>query len=233
MASGGKPPARPSAAERQVLESPLSGTWRPAVRERAVLVALARGSWKRIWTSSRRSPIRRARTPWPVRAEPFGADPSTYVGKGKLGELHDTVHAVWSGCGDPRPGALARQLRSLEERLGAKVIDRTALILDIFAFTLAPARGGSRSSSLSSTTSSRVCAAGRGDVAVGWWYRHAGPGETKIEVDRQHIRRRMTKFRRDIKDMTRTRDVKGARRRGGNVPRSRSPATRTPGSRRC
>ena len=127
-------PVRPSASQRDVLESPLSGTWRPTVRERAVLVGVGKGIAEEdldelaaLADSAGADPVARLVQ---NRAEP---DPSTYVGKGKLGELHDTVHAVGADAVILDQELSPGQLRSLEERLGVKVIDRTALILDIFA----------------------------------------------------------------------------------------------------
>ena len=59
-----------------------------------------------------------------------------------------------------------------------------------------------------------------------------GPGETKLEVDRRHVKRRISKLRKDLKDLARTRDVKRPSRERSGMPRSRSPATRTRASRR-
>lgn len=221
MASaGGKSPARPPASRRQVLESPLSGTWRPAVRERAVLVGVGKGIAEEdldelaaLADSAGADPVARLVQ---NRTEP---DPSTYVGKGKLGELHDTIHAVRADAVILDQELSPGQLRSLEERLGVKVIDRTALILDIFALH-ARSREGRVQVELAQLNYLLPRLRGWGEAMsrLGGGIGTRGPGETKMEVDRQHIRRRMTKLRRDIKDMTRTRDVKGARRRGGNVP---------------
>ena len=127
-------PRRPGARERAVLESPLSATWRPAVRERAVLVGVGRGMAEddldelaSLADSAGADPVARVVQ---SRSDP---DPATFVGKGKLDELHRAVHGSNAAAvildRELSPG----QLRSLEERLGVKVIDRTALILDIFA----------------------------------------------------------------------------------------------------
>ena len=105
------------------------------------------------------------------------------------------------------------QLRSLEERLGVKVIDRTALILDIFALH-ARSREGKVQVELAQLNYLLPRLRGWGEAMsrLGGGIGTRGPGETKMEVDRQHIRRRITKLRRDIRDMGRTRDVKRARR---------------------
>ena len=212
--------ARPSTSRKHVLESPLSATWRPAVRERAVLVGVGKGIAEEdldelaaLADSAGADPIARVVQ---NRAEP---DPSTYVGKGKLKELHDTVHSAGADAVILDQELSPGQLRTLEERLGVKVIDRTALILDIFALH-ARSREGRVQVELAQLNYLLPRLRGWGEAMsrLGGGIGTRGPGETKMEVDRQHIRRRMTKLRGDIKDMTRTRDVKGARRRGRNVP---------------
>ncbi len=129
------------------------------------------------------------------RREP---DPGTFIGRGKMEELHRTVHTLDAESVILDQELTPGQLRSLEERLGVKVIDRTALILDIFALRL---RGwGEAMSRLGGGIGTR------------------GPGETKMEVDRQHIRRRIAKLNRDIKTLAKTRDLKRARRQDSGIP---------------
>ena len=218
VAGDGKPKAR-GTHERQVLESPLSATWRPAIRERAVLVGVGRGMAEEdldelaaLADSAGADPVARVIQ---SRSEP---DPGTYVGKGKLGELHDVIHANRADAvildSELSPG----QLRSLEERLGVKVIDRTALILDIFALH-ARSREGKVQVELAQLNYLLPRLRGWGEAMsrLGGGIGTRGPGETKMEVDRQHIRRRISKLRRDIRDMGRTRDVKRARRKNNHV----------------
>src|SRR5437879_6464124 len=120
--------------ERTVLESPLSASWRWRERERAVLVGVGRGldeshlnELAQLADTAGAEPVARVVQ---NRSDP---DPATFVGKGKIAEIHDTVHrrdaAMVVLDDELTPG----QLRNLEERLGVKVVDRTALILDIFA----------------------------------------------------------------------------------------------------
>src|SRR5436309_1543256 len=207
-------------AARSVLESPLSATWRPAVRERAVLVGVGPGILEEdldelaaLADSAGAEAIAR------VVQSRSAPDPATYIGKGKIGELHGVVHA---GSADAvvldrelSPG----QLRSLEERLGVKVIDRTALILDIFALH-ARSKEGKAQVELAQLTYLLPRLRGWGEAMsrLGGGIGTRGPGETKLEIDRQHIRRRLSKLRKDIKDLARTRDVKRARRTKGGVP---------------
>jgi GTP-binding protein HflX len=207
--------------DRNVLESPLSApSWRPSVRERAVLVGVGPAMAEEdldelaaLADSAGADPIARV-----VQSRPE-PDPATFVGKGKLDEVHRVVHGNHAAAvildRELSPG----QLRSLEERLGVKVIDRTALILDIFALH-ARSREGKAQVELAQLNYLLPRLRGWGEAMsrLGGGIGTRGPGETKMEVDRQHIRRRITKLKRDIKDLARTRDLKRGRRQRSNVP---------------
>ncbi len=154
-------------------------------------------------------------------------DPATYVGSGKARELREVVVETGADTvicdGELTPG----QLRQLENIVKVKVIDRTALILDIFAqhatskegkaqvelaqmtYMLPRLRGWGES--LSRQAGGRVGAAGGG---IGT----RGPGETKIETDRRRIRNRMAKLRREIAGMGTARETKRASRVREAVP---------------
>jgi len=203
-----------------VLESPLSATWKPSVRERAILVGVGPGITEEdldelaaLADSAGAEPVARL-----VQNRP-DPDPATFVGRGKLDELHDVVRAHRAKAvildRELNPG----QLRSLEERLGVKVIDRTALILDIFALH-ARSREGKAQVELAQLNYlvPRLRGWGEAMSRLGAGIGTRGPGETKLEVDRQHIRRRITKLRKDIKDLERTREVKRASRRRSQIP---------------
>jgi GTPase len=213
-------PPRGRAGDRAVLESPLSATWRQAVRERAVLVGVGRGMSEEdldelaaLADSAGADAVARVVQ---NRSDP---SPATFVGKGKLEELHRTVHGANAGAvildRELSPG----QLRSLEERLGVKVVDRTALILDIFALH-ARSREGKAQVELAQLNYLLPRLRGWGEAMsrLGGGIGTRGPGETKLEVDRQHIRRRIAKLRRDIRDLAKTRDVKRARRQRSGLP---------------
>jgi GTP-binding protein HflX len=217
--SGQIPPSKQGPlTDRYSSESPLSATWRPAVRERAVLVGLSRGDGE--GSLNELAALSRAAGAEPVdrivqaRTTP---DPATFVGKGKVQELHDAVHRTDADAvildDELSPG----QLRNLEERLKVKVLDRTALILDIFALH---ARSGEGKAQVELAQLNyllpRLRGWGEAMSRLGGGIGTRGPGETKLEVDRQHIRRRITKLRRDIKDLSKSRGVKrGSRERSG------------------
>jgi GTP-binding protein HflX len=213
-------PDSPSSISRKVAESPLSATWRPAVTEKAVLVGLGPGyeegrldELAALAETAGAEPVARIVQ---SRAAP---DPATFVGRGKVREIHDAVHMRDAEAvifdDELSPG----QLRNLEERIGAKVIDRTALILDIFALH-ARSREGKAQVELAQLNYLLPRLRGWGEAMsrLGGGIGTRGPGETKLEVDRQHIRRRIAKLRRDIVDLARTRAVKRSRRETSGIP---------------
>jgi GTPase len=153
-------------------------------------------------------------------------DPATYVGAGKAAELAEIVTEAGADTvicdGELSPS----QLRRLEGVVRVKVIDRTALILDIFAqharskegkaqvelaqleYLLPRLRGWGES--LSRQAGGRV--AGGGGIGT------RGPGETKIETDRRRIRTRTAKLRRELAGMSTGREVQRGQRRRREVP---------------
>src|SRR3954464_255482 len=153
-------------------------------------------------------------------------DPATYVGSGKARELRDIVVAAGADTvicdGELTPG----QLRQLENVVKVKVIDRTALILDIFA-QHARSREGKAQVALAQMEYMLPRLRGWGEsmsrqaggrVAGGGGIGTRGPGETKIETDRRRIRTKMAKLRREIAGMGTARDVKRQERRRHSVP---------------
>jgi len=203
------------------LESPLSATWRPRVREKAVLVGVGRGleesdldELAALADSAGAEPVARVLQ---TRQEP---NPATFVGRGKLEEVHREVHRTGADVvildDELSPG----QLRNLEETLKVKVIDRTALILDIFALH-ARSREGKAQVELAQLSYLLPRLRGWGEAMsrmAGGIGARRGPGETKLEVDRQHIKRRIAKLRKDLKDLARTREVKRSRRERSGIP---------------
>src|SRR5437660_2206568 len=211
---------RSKRSRRTVAESPLSATWRPAVREKAVLVGVGRHAEEAMLDelaalaeTAGASPVARVVQ---TRSDP---DPATFVGKGKMAELHDAVHRSAADAAIFDDELSPGQLRNLEERLSVKVVDRTALILDIFALH---ARSGEGKAQVELAQLNyllpRLRGWGEAMSRLGAGIGTRGPGETKIEVDRQHIRRRITKLRRDIVALERTRAVKRGRRERTGIP---------------
>jgi GTP-binding protein HflX len=201
------------------LESPLAAAWRPRVPERAVLVGVGRGldesdldELAALADSAGASPVARIVQ---TRQDP---DPATFVGKGKLEEVHQAVHRRGAEAVILDQELTPGQLRNLEERLKVKVIDRTALILDIFALH-ARSREGKAQVELAQLTYLLPRLRGWGEAMsrLGGGIGTRGPGETKLEVDRQHIKRRISKLRKDLKDLSRTRDVKRRRRERSGI----------------
>ncbi len=154
-------------------------------------------------------------------------DPSTYLGSGKVEELHQIVKATKADTvicdGELSPG----QLRKLEDILKVKVVDRTWLILDIFA-QHARSREGKAQVALAQfqyliprlrgwgEALSRQAGGAGGGASGGVGTR--GPGETKIETDRRRIRDSMTKLRRELKEMEKSRVTQRAARKRAQVP---------------
>ncbi|WP_442929881.1 GTPase HflX [Micromonospora sp. WMMC241] len=202
--------------------------------ERVVLVG--------VWTEGKQTDADNSLTELAALAETAGSqvlegliqrrnrpDPATYIGRGKVDDLGAVVLATGADTvicdGELSPS----QLRNLEQRTKVKVVDRTALILDIFAqhakskegkaqvelaqleYLLPRLRGWGESLSRQAGGSGRGGGAGGG---VGL----RGPGETKLETDRRRIRHRIARLRREIKSMTTVRQTKRARRSRNAVP---------------
>jgi len=153
-------------------------------------------------------------------------DPSTYIGSGKAAELREVVLATGADTvicdGELSPA----QLNALEKAVKVKVIDRTALILDIFAQHATSREGKAqvayaqmeymlpRLRGWGESMSRQGGGAGGSGGGVGT----RGPGETKIETDRRRIRERMAKLRREIRDMKQVRDTQRSRRLASDMP---------------
>jgi GTP-binding protein HflX len=154
-------------------------------------------------------------------------DPATYIGRGKVDGLREIVHHTGADTvildGELAPS----QLRNLEDRVKVKVVDRTALILDIFAQHAKSKEGQAQvelaqlsymkqrlrgwGGNLSRQAGGRVGSQGGG---IGG----RGPGETKIETDRRRINTKIAKLRQELKHMRTTRDTKRADRQRNQIP---------------
>jgi GTPase len=153
-------------------------------------------------------------------------DAATFIGSGKARELRDIVSATGADTvicdGELTPG----QLRQLEEVVKVKVVDRTWLILDIFA-QHAQSREGKAQVSLAQMQYLLPRLRGWGDslsrqrggrVAGGGGIGTRGPGETKLETDRRRINAQMAKLRRELKHMETSRETKRGKRRRLAIP---------------
>ncbi len=153
-------------------------------------------------------------------------DPSTYIGSGKVAELRDVVVATGADTvicdGELSPA----QLRNLEDQVKVKVVDRTALILDIFAAHARSAEGKAqvelaqlqylkqRLRGWGGNLSRQVGGRASGGVGIGG----RGPGETKLETDRRRISSRIAKLRAGLRELDGTRETKRAERKRHQVP---------------
>lgn len=157
------------------------------------------------------------------RAHP---DPSTYFGKGKAAELRDVVAATGADTVIADTELAPSQRRALEDIVGVKVIDRTAVILDIFS-QHAKSREGRAQVELAQLEyllprlrgwGESMSRQAGGQVGAGTGMGSRGPGETKIELDRRRIHTRMAKLRRQIKGFAPAREAKRANRTRFEVP---------------
>lgn len=153
-------------------------------------------------------------------------DPATYIGAGKVGELRDVVSRVGADTvicdGELTPG----QLRRLEELVRVKVVDRTWLILDIFA-QHARSREGKAQVSLAQMQyllprlrgwGESLSRQAGGRVAGGQGIGSRGPGETKIETDRRRVRESISRLRREISGMAVARRTMRSARQSSRIP---------------
>ena len=153
-------------------------------------------------------------------------DPATFLGKGKAQELAEIVALSGADTVVVDSELAPSQRRALEDVVRVKVIDRTALILDIFA-QHASSREGRAQVELAQLEyllprlrgwGESMSRQAGGRAAAGEGIGSRGPGETKIELDRRRIRTRMAKLRKDIAGMKPAREAKRANRRRNRVP---------------
>ncbi|WP_408898285.1 GTPase HflX [Nocardioides sp. R1-1] len=199
--------------------------------ERVVLVG--------VWTEGTLADIENAMAELALLAETAGSevleaiyqrrqspDPATYIGRGKVDALREIVQATGADTvicdGELAPS----QLRNLEDRVKVKVVDRTALILDIFA-QHAKSKEGQAQVELAQLNYMKQRLRGWGGnlsrqaggrAAGGEGIGGRGPGETKIETDRRRINDKIAKLRRELKAMKGTRDTKRQERRRNEIP---------------
>ncbi len=199
--------------------------------ERVVLVS--------VWTAGTQTDVDNAVAELKLLAETAGSevldaliqrrqhpDPATFIGRGKVDELREVVIATGADTvicdGELEPA----QLRNLEDRVGVKVIDRTSLILDIFAQHAKSAEGKAqvelaqlqylrqRLRGWGGNLSRQAGGRAAGGAGIGG----RGPGETKIETDRRRIRTRISVLRKRLREMDEVRATKRQERQRNEVP---------------
>ncbi|MBM0124164.1 GTPase HflX [Pimelobacter simplex] len=216
---------------RTELEDITEVEYRQLRLERVVLVG--------VWTGGAISEIENAMAELALLAETAGSevldaiyqrrqspDPATYIGRGKVDALREIVQATGADTvicdGELAPS----QLRNLEDRVKVKVVDRTALILDIFA-QHAKSKEGQAQVELAQLNYMKQRLRGWGGnlsrqaggrAAGGEGIGGRGPGETKIETDRRRINDKIAKLRKELKAMKGTRDTKRQERRRNEIP---------------
>lgn len=153
-------------------------------------------------------------------------DPTSYLGKGKAQELKELARELKADTVIANTELAPSQRRALEDIVKIKVIDRTAIILDIFAQHAKSKEGKAqvelaqleyllpRLRGWGESMSRQAGGQAAGGVGIG----SRGPGETKIELDRRRINTRMAKLRREISTMKNARDTKRAKREKSAIP---------------
>ncbi|MEO6471486.1 MAG: GTPase HflX, partial [Aeromicrobium sp.] len=205
--------------------------YRQLLLERVILVG--------VWTNGTAEDAENSLTELKLLAETAGSevldaliqrrqkpDPATYIGSGKVEELKAIVESTGADTvicdGELAPS----QLRNLEDRVKIKVVDRTALILDIFA-QHAKSKEGKAQVELAQLNyqtqrlrgwGGNLSRQAGGQTSGGEGIGSRGPGETKLETDRRHIQTKIVKLRKELKEMAVTRETKKAQRRKNEVP---------------
>ena len=154
-----------------------------------------------------------------IRQRLKAPDPRTFIGKGKTGEVRELAHAKGASLAIFDDALSPAQARNLENELKIRVIDRSQLILDIFAQRAHTLEGKlqveiAQLSYLQPRLTrqwshlSRVRGGGAGGGGVGT----RGPGETQLEVDRRRLRERLTRLKTRLREVERTRSIQRRRR---------------------
>ncbi len=146
-------------------------------------------------------------------------DTATYIGKGKVTELGLTIQALGANLLIVDDELTGVQQKNLEQQLGIKVVDRTGLILDIFA-QRAKSKEGKLQVELAQLTYQSTRLIGEGLVLsrLGGGIGTRGPGETKLEVNRRRIRDKMVDLKGQLRQMEQQRDLRRKSRAKNKIP---------------
>ena len=144
---------------------------------------------------------------------------ATLIGSGKVRELQELCESMEADLVIFNDELSGMQLRNIEDFLGCKVIDRTILILDIFA-DRAVSREGKLQVELAQLQyrMPRLLGFGKSLSRLGGGIGTRGPGEKKLETDRRHIQRRMDEIKSELKDLKANRAVQRSRREKNGIP---------------
>ena len=145
--------------------------------------------------------------------------PGTYIGKGKIDEVKELLwetDATGIVCDDELSPA---QMKNLEDALDTKVLDRTVVILDIFA-SRASTKEGKIQVELAQAryALTRLAGFGKSMSRLGGGIGTRGPGETKLETDRRRIRSRISQLKNELSEIEKRRDVNRSLREKNHVP---------------
>ena len=145
--------------------------------------------------------------------------PGTYIGTGKVKELAELVEELGATgivCDDELSPA---QLKNLEDLLNTKVMDRTLIILDIFAARATTSEGKIQVELAQlKYRLSRLTGLGRSMSRLGGGIGTRGPGEKKLEMDRRLIKDRIAQLNRELKEVRQHREVTRAQREKNQMP---------------
>ena len=160
-----------------------------------------------------------AKTVGTVVQQREAAHPGTYLGKGKIEELKELITET-EATGVVSDDELSpAQMKNLEDLLDIKVMDRTVVILDIFASHAHTSEGKLQVELAQCRYQlTRLSGYGRSMSRLGGGIGTRGPGETKLETDRRRIRQRITGLKADLRELEKTRAVQRSRREKNSVP---------------
>lgn len=146
-------------------------------------------------------------------------DRATYLGSGKVEELKDMCNRMDADTIILNDELSGSQMRNLEDITGKRIIDRTVLILDIFA-SRAISKEGKLQVELAQLEYRlpRMQGFGKSLSRQGGGIGTRGPGEKKLEVDKRHIRKRVDDIRRELKEIAKNRMVQRAKRENSELP---------------
>lgn len=143
----------------------------------------------------------------------------TYIGKGKVLELSEMCQMLEADTVIFNDELSGMQIRNLEEVTGVRVIDRTILVLDIFA-SRATSKEGKLQVELAQLQyrMPRLLGFGKSLSRLGGGIGTRGPGEKKLETDRRHISKRMDDIREELKQLNATRNIQRSKREKSEIP---------------